>query len=99
MPNRQLCRLRLRISFYLLTLGAPIFIVTIALGWYVSSLLGLSVAVLGVLLGKNKLVCPRCGKPHLSIAAEILRCPFCGAPYFEPKTTGPHPNDCGGGSY
>jgi uncharacterized membrane protein YqjE len=82
MPNRRLSRFRLRVSLVLLSVGGFAFLVMIALGQHVLGLVSLCAAVLGVLMGKNRLVCPSCGKTHLAIAAEVRCCHDCGASYF-----------------
>ena len=82
MPNRRLPRLRLRLSLWLLALGGFAFFVMLALGQHLLVLLSLFVAVLGILLGKNRLVCSRCGKAHLAVGADVACCHHCGAPYF-----------------
>jgi predicted amidophosphoribosyltransferase len=33
-------------------------------------------------LGKNRLLCSKCGKAHLAIGTEVACCHHCGAPYF-----------------
>lgn len=51
-------------------------------------LVGLScfLCLLGVLIGKNRLICPSCGKQQYAIGVEISRCNSCGADYYEAKT-------------
>jgi len=86
MTNKQLSQSRLRLSKILLVIGAPAFLLTVGLQYI--PLIGVSFLLLfaGVLLGMNRVVCPSCGKPHLSIGVEVQRCYSCGAAYFETKT-------------
>ena len=39
--------------------------------------------IVAVFLGKNRLVCPKCGKPMLTVAVEVTHCSACGANYFD----------------
>jgi hypothetical protein len=89
MANTRLSRSRLRLSKILLVIGAPGFVLSVALQY--DALIGISfiILVVGVLLGKNRTVCPSCGKAHLSIGVEVLHCHSCGAPYFEARTDEP----------
>lgn len=82
MPNHRLSTFRLRLSLGLLAVGGFAFFVMLALGQHVLVLVSLFLAVLGVLLGKNRLVCSRCGKAHLAIGSDVACCHHCGASYF-----------------
>jgi len=82
MPNRRLSRFRLKVSLVLLSMGGFAFLVLLALGEHVLGLISLGAAVVGVLMGKNRLVCPNCGKAQLAIGAEVKCCSRCGTSYF-----------------
>jgi hypothetical protein len=82
MPNRRLSRFRLKVSLVLLSMGGFAFLVLMALGEHVLGLISLGAAVAGILMGKNRLVCPNCGKAQLAIGAEVKCCPHCGTSYF-----------------
>ena len=82
MPNQQLSKTRIKVSKNLLMVGVPLLILA---AFFKLPLVGLScfLCVLGVLIGKNRLVCPSCGKQQYAIGVEISRCNSCGADYFE----------------
>lgn len=82
MTNRRLSRYRLKVSLVLLSMGGFAFLIMIALGRHVLGLASLCAAVLGVLIGKNRLVCPNCGKTQLAIGTEVPCCGHCGTSYF-----------------
>jgi hypothetical protein len=82
MQNHRLSKFRLKLSLMLLGVGGFAFPVMVALGRHGLVLLSFLVAVLGVLLGKNRLVCSQCGKAHLAIGADVACCQHCGAPYY-----------------
>ncbi len=53
------------------------------LRWALPALLCFILAVLGFIIGKNRLTCNSCEKSHLLISTEEWACcPYCGAPYF-----------------
>ncbi len=81
MTNRRLSKFRLKLSLILLCLGPGAFILSLAFRQNLLVLVSLGVAVLGVAIGKNRLTCPKCGKSHLAIGADVRCCNHCGAPY------------------
>ena len=90
MANRRLPQSRIKIAKILLVIGAPAFILSVALQYGPLIAVSFILCFIGVLLGKNRNVCPSCGKPHLSIAVEVLRCYSCGAAYIETPTQDDH---------
>ena len=85
MTNRRLPKIQLKVSLVLLAVGACGFVTALALGQHLLVLVSLLMAVVGVLLGKTRLLCPECGKGHLAIGADVSHCHHCGASYF-PET-------------
>lgn len=82
MRNHRLSKFRLKLSLMLLAVGGFAFPVMLALRQHVLALLSFFLAVLGALLGKNRLVCSKCGKAYLAVGADVACCHHCGAPYF-----------------
>jgi predicted RNA-binding Zn-ribbon protein involved in translation (DUF1610 family) len=70
------------VSLVLLSMGGSAFLLLMALGQHVLGLVSLCAAVVGVLVGKNRLVCPNCGKAQLAFGAEVKRCSHCGTSCF-----------------
>ena len=62
MPNRRLPKFRRKLSLILLSVGAPAFILSLALGHHLFVLLSLLVVIVAVFLGGSRLTCPKCGK-------------------------------------
>lgn len=91
MANRRLSNLRLKTSRYLLIVGLLLFFLGPLVIYYIRPSgqvgllpgLGALLCIIAVFIGKNQLVCPKCGKPMLTIAVDMTHCSKCGASYFD----------------
>jgi hypothetical protein len=83
MTNRRFSQARNKVSLYLMMAAPLAFFGGLIFENHVVTALALPILIAGVFIGKNRLVCPKCGKRFLAIGVDARHCHGCGADYFE----------------
>jgi len=81
--NRRFSNTRNKVALYLMMASPFAFFAGLASEKHLLTALAAPLLVAGVLVGKNRLVCPKCGKRFLAIGVDARHCTGCGADYFD----------------
>jgi threonine/homoserine efflux transporter RhtA len=91
MPNQQFSERRVRLSGALMVGGVFGIGLGVLLSQFFASIhrmipcgVGFAALFCGVLIGRRKLICSKCGRPVWAIGVDMSHCSKCGEPYWDP---------------